>query len=315
MGGKWLLGATFAVGKSSFRCALVPPVLCRAWTVLHTGRRESETKLNDMSEPIIPPVDELKGKSFSFYPPILNIEHNEWTLKEATWSEMIVSNTTMPLEVAIPRRYFGQVSQIDDPVMIVGLSRELEYKTGAVWPTERRVLAMPAKVLTMKRPAGQPDLEPKSPGKLKSITGLGDSDTDTRISRMILSIFGAIAFVGVLIWALVEFTPAAKPTFVAKDQAYLELTRDDDFHAVVRKLGAPSLDRFKGSDGEIHYRALTYRDRGYVIILMGTEREQVRYIGTLSYSTDKKKDWQPMHFVEFAKGATTVSMLRTLPKF
>lgn len=268
-----------------------------------------------MSEPIMPPVDELKGRAFSFYPPILNIEHNAWTLKEATWSEMLVTNTKMALEVAIPRRYFGQVSQIEEPVMIVGLNRELEYKTGAVWPTERKVLAMPGKVLQMKRQPGQPGEEPKSPGGLKSITGLGDSGTDSRISRMIMTIFGAIAFVGVLIWALVEFTPAAKPTFVAKDQAYLELTRDDDYHAVVRKLGAASLDRYKAGEGEIHYRALTYKDRGYVIILMGTEREQVRYIGTLSYSDDKKKDWQPMHYVEFAKGATTVSMLRTLPKF
>lgn len=268
-----------------------------------------------MSEPIMPPVDELKGRPFSFYPPILNITHNEWTLKEATWSEMLVSNTKMHLEVAVPRRYFGQVSQVEEPVMIVGLNRELEYQTGAIWPTERKVLAMPGKVLPMPRKKGEASDEPKSPGAFKSITGLGDSGTDSRISRMILTIFGAVVFVGILVWALVEFTPAARPTFVAKDQAYLELTRDDDFHAVVRKLGAPSLDRFKSTEGEIHYRALTYNGRGYVIILMGTEREQVRYIGTLSHSGDTKKDWQPMHYVEFAKGATTVSMLRTLPKF
>ncbi|MBA3975297.1 MAG: hypothetical protein C0504_13910 [Candidatus Solibacter sp.] len=268
-----------------------------------------------MSEPITPPVEDLKKRAFSFYPPILNIEHNEWKLKEATWSEMLVSNTKMDLEVAIPRRYFGQAPEIEEPVMIIGLNRELEYKTGAVWPTERKVLAMPGKVAPMKRPAGQPGQEPKAPGGLKAITGMGDTGTDTRISRMILTVFGAIAFAGILVWALVEFTPAAKPALVAKDQAYLDLTRDDDYHAVVRKMGAPSEDRYKAGEGEIHYRAMTYKDRGYVIILMGAERGQVRYIGTLSHSGDRKKDWQPMHYVEFAKGATTVSMLRTLPRF
>lgn len=268
-----------------------------------------------MSEPIKPPVDELEGRPFSFYPPILNVEHNEWTLKEATWSEIVVENTKSDMVVAVPRRYFGQVSQVEEPVMIVGLTKELEYKTGSVWPTERKVFSMPGKVVPMRRQPGAADHEPKSPGKFGSIAGFGDSGTDSRISRLILTVFGGLAFVGLLIWALVEFTPSAKPTFVAKDQTYLELTRDDDFHAVVRKLGNPSLDRYKSSEGEIHYRAMTYKDRGYVIILMGTDHDSVRYIGTLSYSTDKKKDWQLMHYVEFARGATTVSMLRTLPKF
>lgn len=272
-------------------------------------------KRNTMSEPIMPPVDELKRRPFSFYPPILNVEHNEWILREATWSEMVVVNTKANLVVAVPRRYFGQVSQVEEPVMIVGLSRELEYKTGSVWPTERKVLAMPGKVFPMGRRAGETGLEPKAPGRFRSIGGFGDSGTDTRISRMILAVFGGIAVVGLLIWALVEFTPDAKPTFVAKDQGYLELTRDDDYHAIVRKLGKPSLDRYKAGDGEIQYRALTYKDRGYVIILMGTSRDSVRYIGALSYTSDKKRDWQPLHYVEFARGATTASLLRTLPRF
>ncbi len=70
-----------------------------------------------MSEPMTPPADELKGRPFSFYPPILNVEHNEWTLKEATWSEMVVANTKSDLVVALPRRYFGQVSQVEEPVI------------------------------------------------------------------------------------------------------------------------------------------------------------------------------------------------------
>jgi hypothetical protein len=300
------------------RCskAGIPPAAPLLHTEQEAGKQGAGTKLNFMSEPIMPPVDELKGKPFSFYPPILNVEHNEWILKEATWSEMVVSNTRGELVVAVPRRYFGQVSQVEDPVMIVGLSRELEYKTGAVWPTERKVLSMPSKAIPLRRPPGASDLEPKSPGKFRSMAGMGDSGTDSRMTRLILTVFGSIAIVGLLFWALVEFTPAAKPTFVAKDQTYLELTKDDDYHAVLRKLGAPALDRYKATEGEIQYRALTYKQRGYVIILMGTDRDAVHYIGTLSYSPDdKKRDWQPMHYIEYSHGATTVSMLRALPKF
>jgi hypothetical protein len=34
----------------------------------------------------------------------LNIEHNEWQLREATWSEMLVHNTKMDLEISVPRQ-------------------------------------------------------------------------------------------------------------------------------------------------------------------------------------------------------------------
>ena len=37
-------------------------------------------------------VEALKGRSFSFYPAIRNIEHNEWTLDEENWSELHVAN-------------------------------------------------------------------------------------------------------------------------------------------------------------------------------------------------------------------------------
>ncbi len=89
---------------------------------------------------------------------------------------------------------------------------------------------------------------------------------------MILISLGSIAFVSLLLWALVRFTPDAKPTFTAKDQSYLELTREDDYYGVTRRLGIPSADRWKPGEGELKYRALFYRDRGYAIILMGTEQ-------------------------------------------
>jgi hypothetical protein len=43
-----------------------------------------------------------------------------------------------------------------------------------------------------------------------------------------------------------------------KDPAFLELSRYDDYHAVVRKLGARAQDRWQSETGEIQYRLLYY---------------------------------------------------------
>ncbi len=102
-----------------------------------------------MSAPSAPPFDDLEGRVFSFYPPILNVENNEWRLKEATWSEFVVANTQDQLEVAVPRGFLGPISMVDKPVVIVGLNRELEYRAGQVWPTAKKIVAMPAKPMAV----------------------------------------------------------------------------------------------------------------------------------------------------------------------
>ena len=82
-----------------------------------------------MSLPPLPPImDQLGNRHFSFYPPIINIEHNEWQFRRATWSEILVVNSSTGEEIWIPRRFVGEVSRIKDPVLIVGLVKELEYK-------------------------------------------------------------------------------------------------------------------------------------------------------------------------------------------
>jgi hypothetical protein len=100
-----------------------------------------------MASPPIPPLlDHLANRPFSFYPPILNIEHNEWLFSKATWSEIQVVNRRSGQEIRISRRYVGDVSRIDDPVLIVGLYRELELKDGMVVPLQRRIIEMPMAV-------------------------------------------------------------------------------------------------------------------------------------------------------------------------
>src|SRR3954454_16309056 len=97
-------------------------------------------------QPIPPPVEHLGQRPFSFYPPILNTEHNEWIFRRATWSEILVVNTKTNTEIWVPRRFMGEISRIEEPVMILGLLKELEYKSGQVLPSSRRVIEIPRAV-------------------------------------------------------------------------------------------------------------------------------------------------------------------------
>jgi hypothetical protein len=267
-----------------------------------------------MSTPPAPPQAELKDRPFSFYPPISGIENNEWRLLEATWSDMLVRNTQGDLQVAIPRRYFGPVSETDKPVMIVGLTQELEFKTGAIWPVKKMVLHMPPPSPMTPPPGPKPERDPSEPTGLLAILGTGSEGTDTKITRMIAVTFVSVLALTMLIWALVKFSPETKPTFVAKDQDYLALTKEDDSFAVIRRLGVPVEDRWRPNSGELQYRAMVYPARGYAVILMGTRQEDARYVGTMSLGPDGK-GWSPIHSIEFNRGASTMGMLRGLPRF
>ena len=126
----------------------------------------------------IPEFEQLTGRPFSFYPPVLNIEHNEWKLLEATWSEILVHNTQSELEIWVPRRFVGQVSQVEKPVMIVGLNKELEYNAGIIRPLEKRVLNLP------KAPTGPP---PADAGTIPTPAMVGgvrlSSGSESKIDR------------------------------------------------------------------------------------------------------------------------------------
>src|ERR1039457_6492397 len=95
------------------------------------------------STPIPPSLDQLVGRTFAFYPALLGVVHNEWRFEKATWSEILVTNTQTGSEIWIPRHFVGEVSRTDDPILIVGLNRELEIKSGMVVAHQRRVISMP----------------------------------------------------------------------------------------------------------------------------------------------------------------------------
>ena len=96
------------------------------------------------SPPLEQPFDHMAARSFSFFPAIVGLEHNEWDLRQVNWSEVLVANRGTGLELWVPRRFFGQASAVEDPVLIVGLTRELEYAGGMLRPFKQRLVRMPA---------------------------------------------------------------------------------------------------------------------------------------------------------------------------
>lgn len=253
-----------------------------------------------MSASPVPELDGLQGRSFSFYPPVLGFEHNEWRLQEATWSEILVLNTKDQRELWVPRRFLGALSRVDEPMMIVGLAKELEYSAGILRPHERRVISMP------KGPSAPEPVSEASIPKPAMVGGVRVSDaSESRIGYYIL---GGIALVLLLVYVTISYNRGDRVEYEAVFQEDLGFTAEDDYFAVVRKLGSPSNDRWReGKD--LQYRALTYADRHFTVILMGTERKGARYIGAMN---DK---WRPVHSVKHAGRGNTRSLLEGLPQF
>jgi hypothetical protein len=261
-----------------------------------------------MATPPIPPaLEHLAARPFSFYPAIVGIEHNEWRYRKGTWSEILVLNCRTEEEIWIPRRFIGEVSRSDDPVLIVGLNRELEYKAGAVWPFQRRVLQMPPATPPPPKPA---DAETPTEAKPAPVVGIRLEPNDKRIFRLIaiaLAVAIGLYAIAVNLNRVGEFRQR-NVVFTASDQSFLDLNARDTFASVVSKLGQPAQERAQ-EVGTIHYRALAYPDRRYTVILMGPDRETARYIGVMD------DNWEPLHSVDLHSGGTTLSLLRGLKRF
>lgn len=260
-----------------------------------------------MAAPPVPPgFDALARRPFAFFPPILNVEHNEWLFRKANWSEALVVNSKSGVEIWIPRRLIGEVSQVDQPVMIVGLLKELEYKAGTVWPHERRILEMPR----VPEPAHEPGApEPAKPARARLLGMSTASSTESRIGRLIGGVLLVAFAAGLLLTLILRLGPMRPVRFTAADQDFLALSRTDGYFDIVRKLGPPASDRWRAETGELQYRALWYPQRSYYIILLGTDRNDTRYIGALD------SNWRMVHSVSTSGGAGTASLLRALPRF
>jgi hypothetical protein len=252
------------------------------------------------SPPIPPQLDHLITRPFSFYPPIIGIEHNEWLYRKASWSEILVVNCKSGEEIWLSRRYIGEVSRVDDPVLIVGLKTELEYKGGMAVPFQRRVIEMPVAVGGSAAPSAK---ERPAPGLIVGIRMA--SPQDKRIFKLI----GGAVTVAILLYVLAVSLSRQRVVFTTKDQTYMGLSARDDRTEVVVKLGEPASDHWQSEEGALQYEALDYPDRKLTVILMGGDRKSVQYVGTMD------KDWKPVHSVRLRSGGTTDSLLRALKRF
>jgi hypothetical protein len=254
-----------------------------------------------------PPLEEFGERPFSFYPPILNVEHNEWQFLKSSWSELLVRNTGKKLEVWIPRQVVGEISRIEDPVMIVGLLKELEYRAGTVWPTQRRVIHMPK---------GAGDVPPRTEQEIAAepappanpITGF-QGGTESRIGKLILGALVIGLVLCVLVISIFQGKKGGRVEFSAVMQSDLNLRATDDYFDVIRKLGQPKGDHWRSEVGEMQYRVMEYPDKGIKVILMGIERDKAHYVGAMD------KDWKVVNSVLLPGGADSRPMLLKLQRF
>jgi len=254
--------------------------------------------------PIPPPLEHLGARPFSFYPAILNIEHNEWLFRKATWSEVLVYNVKTNEELWIPRRFLGELSRIEDPVVIVGLVKELEYRGGSVLPHQRRVIEMPLAVGERPRSGATARPEPAPVVGIRLEPG-----AEGRIGRLVLGalMIGVLGTLG-LIMVTREGQLRQRNVYTETDGKFLDLTTRDDYYSIVNKLGAPAEDHSTTNPGDLEFRSLWYPQRSYYVVLMGAEHNNLRYIGTMD------KDWNVIHSV--MKGqVSTAPMLRGLKRF
>lgn len=253
-----------------------------------------------MPEPDAMTIEDLGGRHFAFFPAIANISHNEWVLRESKWSEVLVANCRTGEEIWIPRRYIGEVAAVDDPITIVGLTKPLEYKAGAVWPHERRVLKMPQAGAPSRTGSGPAVAEVKPPSLMQRLK----SEPELKVGRLV----GMVVAGGLLVLLVLLGITFRPVKFKGIEQYELALTGEDDYYAVVRRLGPPTEDRWRDSTGEMQYRLLHYKDKGFTVILMGTDRETVRYIGAIN------EQGKPVHSVRLPSGGDTLPLLRRLSK-
>lgn len=223
-----------------------------------------------MSVPLIPPpLDQLGRNPFSFYPPIVNIEHNRWVIRRATWTEVQVMNTKTSAELWIPRHFIGEVSLVGEPVMIVGLMKELECREGVVYPHVRRVIEMPRAV----NDAPRPRMGARRPEHSASVVGIRLESGPSR-KRTILGTIaaGLLACVGCAL-VLRDGGFGARFAHAAPAQIDLPFTVRDDYQSIVRKFGPPAQERYLAD----RVTRLSYPERSVALFV-----KEDRYIGAVS---------------------------------
>jgi hypothetical protein len=258
--------------------------------------------------PHIPsPIEQLGHRPFSFYPAIVNIEHNEWTFRRNGWDEIQVMNTKTQEELWIPRRFLSGVSSIEEPVVIVGLVKELEFREGVVIPHVRRVIEMPRAVNdTMRRRAPEPE-----PGRLAQVVGIRlENEPESRTSRMLFGTVAAGILTCVVAMAVIRTGPAISRArfFSSSPRVALPFTAADDYLAIVSRIGRPARERPQSAPNGLQFYLLRYPDRSYTLVLLGEDRDHARYAGAFG------RGGRVIHSVVLPDGRdSTTALERLLP--
>lgn len=234
-----------------------------------------------MPAPHIPtPLEQLGHRPFSFYPAIQNIQHNEWQFRRARADEIQVVNTKSQQEFWISRGFLSGVSSIEEPVVIVGLLKELECREGIVVPHVRRVIEMPRAVNDVPRPW----LAASEHGQLAQVVGIRvESSAESQKSRKLLGSVAAgilVCIVGMVVFR--DATAGARARYFGSvSRLSLPFTGNDDYESIVTRMGYPESSRSRPSpDGRIFY-LLRYPDRGFTVVLLGGDRAHALYLGAV----------------------------------
>ncbi|HEV2446952.1 MAG TPA: hypothetical protein VGS58_13570 [Candidatus Sulfopaludibacter sp.] len=263
---------------------------------------------------IPPPIAQLGARPFSLYPAILNIRHNEWLYESATWSEVLVRNTGSNETISIPRRYVGDVSSVEAPVMIVGLLAELEYRAGAVCPAKRRVIQMPLAVNAAVSDAFHDEIVAR-PARARSgpavVVGIRLEDgARSRIPKIVLGgvalgLAGCVLAISLFRGGLI----ASRAFYAPVAQQDLGLSPSDDYQSVIHSLGAPARDAWQSDAQGREFHILWYPRHRVYVVLMAEDALDARYIGTLD------RYWRPVHAVILAGKGTSYAALASLRRF
>lgn len=218
-------------------------------------------------------------------------------------------------EVWIPRMFLGEVSLVDEPVldepaMVVRLNRELEWKSGAILPRQRRVIEFP--VLPNPNPGADTHPSASDVARLAPVVCIRlEPKPEVRAWKWI----GVAVVLGAVACTIVS-NIAGQPQFRQHADLFkgyrpwLQLSPDDDFSSTIRKLGVPS-SVSSATEGDRFFRTLTFSGRRYSAILMGSRKadsrqEPARYIGTID------SHGNVLDAVHFPDGSSAEPVLRSL---
>ncbi len=234
------------------------------------------------------------------------MEHNEWVLQSGSVEEIQVRNTKTRHSVWIARRLVTGVSSIEEPVVIVGLVKDLEYKEGMVVPLVRRVIEMPRAVndVPWRAPASP------TPGRLAPVVGIRlAAEPDMRKGRSWLARIAAgvlTCVIGLIVYREGPLGPRAR-FFSAPPRVALPFTPDDDRDSLVGRLGRPSMEVVRRtSQPGLEFYLLRYPERGFTLVLLGGSREGARYAGALG------RGGRVIHSVPLADGKDSAPTLASL---